>query len=308
MISSTAKRVKSSIEVKLMTVKRKKKSTFMGGKGVTVAFSLCLLAVVAMIGMYTVGKSDQKQKELEQQVAEAEQKQAEEKAKQEEAQRVQEKELEREQEKEEERQEAASASAQRQKETEEKEESKETHIAYGAELESDFQSEQEEIAENIVIDEMEEAAVMEAMTEEPTLSFSPDMDKLLWPIAGNVILDYSMDKSVYFSTLNQYKYNPAVIIQGSQDASVMCAAQGKVTSIETLDETGTTVTMDIGDGYELVYGQLKELTVKEGDYRKAGETIGYVSEPTKYYAQEGYNVYFEVRKDGESVDPMLLLQ
>lgn len=304
MISSTKQGVKSSIEVKLMTVKRKRKSTFMGGRAVTVAFSLCLLAVVAMIGMYTVGKSEQKQAELERQVAEAEQKRAEERAKQEEARRVREEEEEK---LAEQRQEAASASAKRQMETEDKEKSQESPVIDGAELESDFQSEGTEIAENIVIDEMEEA-VSDAMAEEPTLSFSAETDKLFWPIAGNVLLDYSMDKTIYFSTLNQYKYNPAVIIQGSRDASVMCAAQGKVTAIETLDETGTTVTMDIGNGYELIYGQLKELTVKEGDYRKAGETIGYVSEPTKYYAQEGCNVYFEVRKDGESVDPMTLLQ
>ena len=304
MISSTKQGVKSSIEVKLMTVKRKRKSTFMGGRAVTVAFSLCLLAVVAMIGMYTVGKSEQKQAELERQVAEAEQKRAEERAKQEEARKVQEEEEEK---LAEQRQEAASASAKRQMETEDKEKSQESPVIDGAELESDFQSEGTEIAENIVIDEMEEA-VSDAMAEEPTLSFSAETDKLFWPIAGNVILDYSMDKTIYFSTLNQYKYNPAVIIQGSRDASVMCAAQGKVTAIETLDETGTTVTMDIGNGYELIYGQLKELTVKEGDYRKAGETIGYVREPTKYYAQEGCNVYFEVRKDGESVDPMTLLQ
>lgn len=304
MISSTKQGVKSSIEVKLMTVKRKRKSTFMGGRAVTVAFSLCLLAVVAMIGMYTVGKSEQKQAELERQVAEAEQKRAEERAKQEEARKVREEEEEK---LAEQRQEAASASAKRQMEAEDKEKSQKSPVIDGAELESDFQSEGTEIAENIVIDEMEEA-VSDAMAEEPTLSFSAETDKLFWPIAGNVLLDYSMDKTIYFSTLNQYKYNPAVIIQGSRDASVMCAAQGKVTAIETLDETGTTVTMDIGNGYELIYGQLKELTVKEGDYRKAGETIGYVSEPTKYYAQEGCNVYFEVRKDGESVDPMTLLQ
>lgn len=155
---------------------------------------------------------------------------------------------------------------------------------------------------------MEEASGTDIMVEEPTLSFSPDADKLFWPIAGNIILDYSMDKSVYFSTLDQYKYNPSIMIQGTLDASVMCAAQGKVTSIETLEETGTTVKMDIGDGYELVYGQLKELTVKEGDYLKAGETLGYLSEPTKYYSKEGCNLYFEVRKDGQSVDPMPLLQ
>lgn len=303
MVSSTEKPVKSSIEVKFMTVKRKRKSTFMGGRAVTVAFSLCLLAVVAMIGMYTVGKSDQKQKEFKQQVADAEQKQAEELAKRQEEIKVQE-----EKEEEEQKQEVSSATAKRQKETEDTNETADRSVTYGAELESDFQSEQAEIAENVVIDEMEEASGADVMVEEPTLSFSPEMDKLLWPVAGNVILDYSMDKSVYFSTLDQYKYNPAVIIQGSPDASVMCAAQGKVTKIETLEETGTTVTMDIGDGYELIYGQLKELTVKEGDYLKAGETLGYISDPTKYFAKEGCNLYFEVRKDGESVDPMTLLQ
>lgn len=304
MVSSTTKRVKSSIEVKLMTVKRKKKSTFMGGRAVTVAFSLCLLAVVAMIGMYTVGKSDQKQKELEQQVAEAEEKPAEERAKQQEEQEQ------RKLQEEEEKQETASATAKREIDTEDKnnERDKNKTVTYGAELESDFQADQTEIAENIIIDEMEETAGSDVMAEQPTLSFSPEMDKLLWPVAGNVILDYSMDKSVYFSTLDQYKYNPAVIIQGSIDQSVMCAAQGKVTSIETLEETGTTVTMEIGDGYELIYGQLKELTVKESDYLKAGETVGYISDPTKYFAKEGSNLYFAVRKDGEYVDPMTLLQ
>ena len=135
-----------------------------------------------------------------------------------------------------------------------------------------------------------------------------ETDQLLWPVAGNVLMDYSMDKSVYFATLDQYKYNPAIIIQGTLDENVMSAAPGKITKIETLEETGMTVTMDIGDGYEVIYGQLKELPVKEGDYLQAGETVGYVSEPTRFYTKEGCNVYFEVRKDGESVDPMALLQ
>ena len=92
MISSTKQGVKSSIEVKLMTVKRKKKSTFTGGKSVTVAFSLCLLAVVAMIGMYTVGKSEQKEKELQQKIADAKERQEEERARQEEVRKAQEEE------------------------------------------------------------------------------------------------------------------------------------------------------------------------------------------------------------------------
>ena len=160
----------------------------------------------------------------------------------------------------------------------------------------------------MILDEAQAAASAGAAVEQAELSFSPETDQLLWPVAGNVLMDYSMDKSVYFATLDQYKYNPAIIIQGTLDENVMSAAPGKITKIETLEETGMTVTMDIGDGYEVIYGQLKELPVKEGDYLQAGETVGYVSEPTRFYTKEGCNVYFEVRKDGESIDPMALLQ
>ena len=279
-----------------MTTKRKKKTTYAGGRIVTVAFSLCLLAVVAMIGMYTVGRSDQQEEELEQQVAEA-QEQA---RAQEEAQQLAEEQAE------EERQQAASAAAQRQMENDlEDEIASGEKTADGAELESEFAV--EEVAEAIVVEEVQETA-SEAVAEQKSYSFSPETDTLLWPIAGNIILDYSMDKSVYFATLDQYKYNPAVIIQGTVDASVLCGADGKIASIETVEETGTTVTVDIGNGYELIYGQLKELTVKEGDSVSEGKTIGYVSEPTRYYSKEGCNVYFEVRKDGTSIDPMSLLQ
>ena len=39
------------------------------------------------------------------------------------------------------------------------------------------------------------------------LNFGED-SQLLWPVDGNVLMSYSMDKTVYFSTLDQYRYNP----------------------------------------------------------------------------------------------------
>ena len=127
---------------------------------------------------------------------------------------------------------------------------------------------------------------------------------LMWPMEGNVILDYSMDSTVYFATLDQYKYNPAVIIAGDVNSKVYAVARGKVTGIDNNEETGCTVTVDLGDGYEAVYGQLKELNFSVGDYVEAGHVIGYVSEPTKYYSVEGSNLYFELKKDGQPVDPV----
>ena len=97
------------------------------------------------------------------------------------------------------------------------------------------------------------------------------------------------------------------MIQGNAGQSVLSAADGKVTGLETLEETGLTMTMDIGNGYELIYGQLQDAAVQEGSYVKAGELLGYLAEPSRYYSKEGCSLYFEVKKDGTSVDPKTML-
>ena len=61
--------------------------------------------------------------------------------------------------------------------------------------------------------------------------------------------------------------------------------------------------IDFGNGYEAIYGQLVSTQVKTGDYVEATTTLGYVAEPTKYYVNEGSNLYFEMRKNGRPVDP-----
>ena len=98
--------------------------------------------------------------------------------------------------------------------------------------------------------------------------------------------------------------NGAVIIEGAEGDQVLCGAPGIVKSIDVSAQTGTTVNVDIGNGYELLYGQLKEVPVKVGDYVEAKSVLGYVSQPTKYYSKEGCNVYFEMRKDGQPVNPV----
>ncbi len=142
---------------------------------------------------------------------------------------------------------------------------------------------------------------------EPILHFDAETD-LGWPLQGNVILNYSMDQTVYFATLDQYKYNPAVIIKAEVNTPVKAVAAGKVTSVETMAETGATITVDMGDGYSAIYGQLKEIPKSTGDYVENGEILGYISEPTKYYSVEGSNLFFELQKDGVPVDPMGYLQ
>lgn len=140
----------------------------------------------------------------------------------------------------------------------------------------------------------------------PTVNFSEDT-LMEWPVNGNILLDYSMDQTTYFPTLDQYRLNPAIAVRAVEGAPVVAAVNGTVYSVEQDAQTGTTVTMELGNGYQAVYGQLTDLTVSEGDTVKKGTTIGYIAQPTKYYSTEGTNLYFEMKKDGEPIDPIAYL-
>lgn len=137
-------------------------------------------------------------------------------------------------------------------------------------------------------------------------SFVPE-EGIGWPVAGDVILNYSMDSAVYFATLMQYKYNPAILISAQQGNPVSACARGQVVKIGTSAEQGTYVVMNLGSGYEVTYGQLENLQVEEGTVVARGQVIGDVAKTTKYYSVEGDHVSMMIKKDGNPVDPLTLL-
>ena len=160
--------------------------------------------------------------------------------------------------------------------------------------------------ETVSIAETEDDTPAISTAMQSTLSFS-DNDSLVWPVVGNILINYSMDKTIYFPTLDQYKYNPAIVIQANEGDMITAAAAGKVTSVFTDPQIGNAVTMDLGNGYEITYGQLTGILVSEGSYVSMGDMIAQVAAPTKYYSVEGTNVYFKLTKDGEPVNPMTRL-
>lgn len=161
----------------------------------------------------------------------------------------------------------------------------------------------DETVDTVMSDEVQVVST----TVQPELDFNEE-DGLVWPIVGDVLINYSMDKTIYFPTLDQYKYNPAIVIAASQGEQICAAADGRVSSVSYDSGTGNTVVMELGNGYELTYGQLENITVSEGSYVTVGDAIGTVATPTKYYSLEGTNVYFKLTKDGEPVNPLTKLQ
>ena len=135
-----------------------------------------------------------------------------------------------------------------------------------------------------------------------------ESDGLLRPVSGEVLIPFSMDSSVYFSTLDQYKYNPALMLDAEEGTSVAACAEGKVIDIFQNAEIGNAVTMDLGDGYQITYGQLQEISVSLDSYVNPGEQVGTIAAPTKYYSIEGANLYLKLTMDGTPVNPELLFR
>lgn len=148
---------------------------------------------------------------------------------------------------------------------------------------------------------------MKKVSAEDKLHFDQETG-LLWPVEGDVLIEYSADKVVFFPTLSQYKTNPAMIIGSEVGESVKASAAGIVKSINKSDETGRTVTIAIGDDFQVIYGQLKDVTVEEGDSVSEGQVIGKIAKPTKYYSVEGANLYYQVKQKDETVNPLVFLR
>ncbi len=188
----------------------------------------------------------------------------------------------------------------------------------GQKQEENGKTDEDEMSDLIEPAPVESETMEEAQAEEPvaevlsqesqinSLNFSEE-DGLSWPVQGKILLEYSMSKPVYFKTLAQYKCNSAIVIEAKENTEVFSAAKGMITDISEIDETGTTITASIGNDYQLIYGQLSDVQVEVGDVVEAGALLGTIAAPTKYYVEEGSNLYFKVLAGDEPVDPLLLL-
>ena len=154
----------------------------------------------------------------------------------------------------------------------------------------------------VFMEGQEQGQEQELVADTP-LNFS-DEDSLALPIIGDVLLDYSMDKAVYHTTMQQYRYNPSLVVAATEGQDITAAADGIVSDVYYDSQTGNTIRFDLGNGYMLTYGQLDSIALNPGDRVSAGDIVGKVAKPTIYYTEEGTNIYYKLTKDGKPVDPV----
>jgi len=99
-------------------------------------------------------------------------------------------------------------------------------------------------------------------------------------------------------------YHIGIDIKGSVGDILVAADDGVVTLAEWYEDYGNLIIIEHADGMETWYGHLSAYAVSKGDTVTRGQIIGAVGSTGQ---STGPHLHFEVRVDGQTVDPLLYL-
>lgn len=129
------------------------------------------------------------------------------------------------------------------------------------------------------------------------------------PVEGEVIKEYAKDKLVYSNTLGEWIVHDGIDIKANKTTVVKASAEGTVKSIKNDPRYGLTVIIEHSNGFTSVYSNLLTAEfVVEGEKVKQGQTIGTVGTTATFEISDEPHLHFEIRKDGNSLDPTLYLK
>jgi murein DD-endopeptidase MepM/ murein hydrolase activator NlpD len=124
------------------------------------------------------------------------------------------------------------------------------------------------------------------------------------PVAGEVIMDYSMDCLCYNPTTRDWRTHNGMDFAAEVGTPVKAAADGTVYTIYQDESLGTTIVIRHEDGYVTTYSSLSaDTAVSVGDTVKLGQTIGTVGTTALLETALGDHVHFTVTHNGKSMDP-----
>jgi septal ring factor EnvC (AmiA/AmiB activator) len=132
----------------------------------------------------------------------------------------------------------------------------------------------------------------------PLASFRGALD---WPVAGRVIAGFNASAA---GRPAGAAVRNGIEIGTAQGTPVLAVHPGTIDYADQFAGFGNLVIVDHGGGYFSLYGYLDSLSVARGDHVDAGGELGKVgTAPAGPPA-----LYFELRVDGRSVDPIQWLR
>jgi len=119
-----------------------------------------------------------------------------------------------------------------------------------------------------------------------------------WPLKGKILRNFSLDKSSGI-------FNPGIDIESPQGTKVVSIAPGSVLFADWFKGYGNLIIIEHEKNFCSLYAYLQEIWVKTGQTVDTNTPLG-SSGVIETLDEPG--LHFEVRKDGESINPGLILQ
>ena len=133
--------------------------------------------------------------------------------------------------------------------------------------------------------------------------------EFLKPIEGEIVKEFSMDSLIYSETLQEWVTHRGIDIKGEKDADVKATADGKIKAIKTDPRYGISVTIEHKNGIVSVYSCLLNADmIHENDEVKQGQVIGKVGNSGVFETATGIHLHFELLKNGEYINPEMLIK
>lgn len=148
----------------------------------------------------------------------------------------------------------------------------------------------------------------EATAEPPVTAannfFSAGSPRAL-PIQGEIINAYSDGELVKSETLNLWQTHDGIDISAEAGADIKAAGEGTILNVWEDPLWGICVSIDHGNGYVSNYcGVDKNVPVSIGQEVACGDIIARVGNTAECECELVSHLHFEVKKDGEYIDPV----
>jgi len=100
-------------------------------------------------------------------------------------------------------------------------------------------------------------------------------------------------------------FHAGLDIPGELGDPILATADGRVMWVNSNHKIyGKVVIIQHNYGFQTLYGHMDKLKIKNGQYVKRGDVIGYMGETGASY---GVHLHYEIKKDGVHINPMDLL-
>jgi septal ring factor EnvC (AmiA/AmiB activator) len=149
-----------------------------------------------------------------------------------------------------------------------------------------------------MIDELARRSASKPPAIPPGVGLGAFYGKLDWPVRGELLNGFGKARHREFA---DEVFRNGIDIGVSSGQEVKAVEKGTVAFADRFAGYGRMIIVDHGERYYTVYAHLAEMLKKNGDSVKRGETLGLAGDSDSL---AGAKLYFELRKDGRSVDPV----